>query len=156
MSQLGDHIIWDDDGANPIYFIGDLGRPWPENPEITFDRAVTIKRCIPGWDTGTSLPTPGRRIVFDAGYHLWTCGDIEITLPYVTDSNHDLLFAMSQVATPFRWSPDAGLNVWRVAWQSGKSYEPSPEAGNTEILANFPTIYFRKAKIKLHILSKVV
>lgn len=133
-------ILADSDGTNVLFFEGDLGQPWPEYPEITYERVVSAHRMIPGWSSGA---VPGRRVVIDSGFHSST-GDVEIFLPYVDEDMHEDLMDKYETVDKLLWSRDGGITIYLVAWQDGKSYEPSPHPG-------FPGK--RTAKLKFHILQ---
>lgn len=134
-------ILADNDGTNVIFFTGDLGQPWPELPDIQYDRAVTAHRMIPGWSGGVA--TPGRRVVVDAGFSD-SMGDVEINLPYIDEDTHYAISLKYATLDKVLWSIDNGETIYRVCWQQGKSYEPEPIAG-------FPGI--RKGKLKFHVLQ---
>lgn len=141
--SLGTHYLSDSDGTNAILFTGDLGQPWPQDPQIKFNRATTEHRMIPGWSGST---TPGRRVIIDAGTHT-SIGDIEINLPYIDAIVHAELRAKESTVASMLWSPDAGTTVYLVAWQNGISYDPTPKAG---------FIGYYEGKLKLHIISTSV
>lgn len=138
---LGEHILADFDGTNVVFLEGDLGQPWPEYPEITYDRAVATHRMIPGWSG--SAATPGERVVVDAGFHS-SLGDVEISLPYIDEATHTAIQTKYETLKKLLWSRDGGITIYTVAWQNGKSYEPAPHPG-------FPGK--RMGKLKFHILQ---
>jgi len=130
------------DGSNLVYLDAPHA-PWPEVPDRGYERAGSSDRMILGWDGANKVP--GRVIHQDAGTHE-SAGQVEIIVPLVDE---DLLASLNlkyASLDAIRYSPDDGINVWKVSWQAGRSLDPKPVPG-------FPGFY--RVTMKFNIVQKL-
>lgn len=119
------NIVWDDDLSNPVYLDNDLGQPWPNNPQPTWERTATRHKMLSEWDPDEDVTIPGKTTVVDLGYDI-SDGEVTLVIPLLPFEKVEALRAKSDATKPVRWTPDGGATIYRCALQGGTSFKPEP------------------------------
>lgn len=95
-------------------------------PEINYDRAVSIKRCLPGQDQYGNF-IPGNTRVFDAGTGTGS-GVIELKFVWMENSKIVALQALyDDIAQIIYYD---GTVRWLCSWESGRALSIEPIVGS--------------------------